>query len=231
MRNFVMLSVLAGAVAVTGAACATNPSEDRARTTKTQPSTSEPKPRQAAQPEIRTSAPTDRAERIAITATDNPTTRAGRGEPSLSDIERPAAWIFIDGQEGRYTERDGHRQLQWVIDRPVSNSPTFQVEVFEPLLGTPRDVKYLIKSAEAEGLDIAYAVSAYDGQFVPGRQYKLLVPGEGFLIRNWHSGDVVREIGPLPPGTYLIAATVSNRETGKETAAVTYFTVADGAEE
>jgi len=166
--------------------------------------------------------------RTEMTREKNPTTLAGRGEPSLDDPERPAAWIYIDGRSGRFTEREGHPQLEWVVERPVSPTPTFRVESYGPLLGTPRDFKYLLKTVEAaDGSEVSYAVSAVDKTFVVGRDYPLLKPGDNFVIRNWTTGDVVREIAPLAPGTYLIAGGVTNVTNGKEAAAITYFTVGE----
>jgi hypothetical protein len=224
MRKAALVMFMAGGVTYLGAACQLGGKAGRDLPSNAQPSASEPNPR--TQPEIRTSAEPADSRRMQMTATDNPTTTGGRGEPSLEDVERPAVWIFVDGQAGKYAEREGHKQLQWVIEKPVGPSPSFRIEAYEPLLGNPRDLKYLIKSVESvDGPDVAYAVSAYDGAFAPGRDYSLLNPGEGFLIRNWQTGDVVREIALLSPGPYLIAATVINRETGKQAAAVTYFTV------
>lgn len=160
---------------------------------------------------------------------NNPTTTAGRGTPSLDDPERPAAWILIDGRLGKFQERDGHKQLQWVVEGPVSGSPRFRVEGYEPLLGRPRDFRFILKTVEADdGGEVAYAVSAAKGTFAVGNEYDLLTPGENFIIRNWTTGDVVREIAPLRPGKYLLAGDVRNEQTGKEAAAVTYFTVREG---
>ncbi len=162
------------------------------------------------------------------TAKSNPTTDAGRGTPSLGDPERPAAWVLVDGKRGTYREQDGHKQLQWVVEDAVTPSPTFRVEGYQPLLGNPRDFRFILKTVESPtGSDIAYAVSASKGTFSPGKEYSLLRPGDNFVIRNWTTGDVVREIAPLPAGTYVLAADVRNERAGKATAAVTYFTVGE----
>lgn len=164
-----------------------------------------------------------------MTASNNPTTLAGRGEPSLDDSERPAAWVFVDDHSGTFTERDGQPQLQWEIEQPVSASPTFRVEAYGPLLGTPRDFKFLLSTVEsADGSDVAYAVSVREGDFVVGREYSLLQPGDNFIIRNWATGDVVRQIAPLSPGRYLLAGGLRNVATKKEAAAITFFTVGEG---
>lgn len=163
-----------------------------------------------------------------ITAADNPTTTAGRGAPDLVDKDRPAAWVYIDGHAGRFKDEGGHPLLQWFIDGSVSAAPTFRVEAYEPLLGTPKDFKAVLRTVgAADGSDIVYGISAYDGMFEVGKDYSLLNPGEGFIVRNGQTGDTVKEISPLAPGTYAIAAGVKNAATGKETLAVTYFTVAD----
>ncbi len=174
------------------------------------------------------SRPTGGQARTEIAPEKNPTSLAGRGEPSLDDPERPAAWIYVDGRPGEFAEREGHPQLEWVVEQPVSPTPTFRVETYGPLLGTPRDFKYLLKTVEAaEGSEVAYAVSAVDKTFVVGRDYPLLKPGDNFVIRNWTTGDIVSQIAPLAPGTYLIAGGVTNSANGKEAAAITYFTVGE----
>lgn len=232
MSRVLALWMLAGGVSLC-VGCSSGGSADADGGTRPQPGRSEVQPQSAppprsTQPEIRTEAPRG-SDRIAVTSADNPTTRAGRGEPSLSDHFSPAAWVLVDGHAGKFTEREGHRQIEWVVDKPVSPKPTFRVEVYAPLLGTPKELKYVLKTVEApEGADLAYAVSTYEGAFVPGKEYSLLNPGEGFVIRNWHSGDVVREIAPLPPGRYVLAARVSQGRENREAAAVTYFTVEEG---
>ena len=164
-----------------------------------------------------------------MTASNNPTTLAGRGEPSLDDAERPAAWVFVDDRSGTFTEHKGHPQLQWEIKQSVSASPTFRVEAYGPLLGTPKDFKFRLKTVEStDGSDVSYAVSARKGDFVVGRKYSLLQPGDNFVIRNWATGDVVRQIAPLAPGRYLLAGGVRNAATRKEAAAITFFTVGEG---
>ena len=152
-----------------------------------------------------------------FTVTSNPTTLAGRGEPSLDDIHRPAAWIFVDGQEGKFIEHDGNPQVQWMIDGPVSTSPIFRVEAFEPLLGAPKDLACTLDTVDsADGSAIAYAIKADEGTFQLGRDYALLQPGD---------------IAPLAQGIYLFAAGVKNAKTKKEGLAITYFTVGEGASE
>jgi hypothetical protein len=169
------------------------------------------------------------ARRASLTAQNNPTTLAGRGEPSLEDTFRPAAWIFIDGREGAFLERDGNPQVQWFIEDPVGSSPTFRVEAYEPVLGVPRDFNCILDTVEsADGSKIEYAFSAEEGTFRVGYEYSLLNPGENFTVRNRTTGDVVAEIPPLAPGTYLLAAGVKNLGTGKEGLAITYFTVGEG---
>lgn len=162
-------------------------------------------------------------------AKTNPTTTDGRGDPSLDDKDRPAAWIFVDGQSGRFVEKAGQKLLQWMIGNPVGSKPTFRVAAFEPLMGSPRDFKCVLKTVEsAEGSYIDYRIAASNGTFEVGRDYPLLRPGNNFTIRNAVSGDVVQEIGPLAPGTYAIAASIRNAESGKEASAVSYFSIVPG---
>ena len=178
------------------------------------------------QPKPAPSAPAPKTKRAYLTAQNNPTSLAGRGEPSLEEADRPAAWIFIDGKAGKFTDREGRRMIQWVIDEPVGESPTFRVEGYEPLLGDAKDFKAVLQSADATGgAEVMYKIAARQGAFTMGTDYPLLNPGDSFVIRNGLTGDVVREIAPLAPGTYAIAAGLKNNQTKKEAAAVTYFTV------
>ena len=114
------------------------------------------------------------------TVENNPTVLSGRGEPSLDDEKRPAAWVLVDGYEGRYIEVDGRSHVEWVIDEPVSATPTFRVEAYEPLLGTPRDFKCILKSRdESEQSPKVYlGIAANDATFEGGKEYSLLSPGE-----------------------------------------------------
>ncbi len=158
----------------------------------------------------------------------NPTERGGRGAPDLEALNRPAAWIYIDGLEGRFTERDGKPWLQWIIDGPVSQSPTFRVEVYEPLIGSPKDFQCVLQTRDSDdGSMILYAIRANPGTFEIGKEYSLLKPGENFVILDKTAGQGVEEIPLLTPGTYGIAAGIKNAETEKEALAVTDFTVGE----
>jgi len=87
--------------------------------------------------------------RLVFTKENNPTSLAKRGEPSLTDQFRPAAWIYLDGKDGSFTDKDGQRHLEWVIEQPVSNAPTFRVEVYEPLLGGADEFSAVIETIAA----------------------------------------------------------------------------------
>lgn len=167
------------------------------------------------------------AKREAFTAENNPTTKAGRGAPDLEKPQNPAAWVYIDGKAGTYKEEEGKPLLQWYIEAPVSTTPKFRVEAFEPLLGSPKDMKAVLRTIETPDSSdaIYYGIAANDGKFELGKEYSLLSPGDDFVIRNLTTGDVVKEILPLPAGKYAFAAGVKNTTTAKETLAVTYFTV------
>lgn len=170
------------------------------------------------------------AARTPHTALNNPTTRGGRGSPDLEDKDRPAAWVFIDDHEGEYRSENGVALMQWFIDGPVRKTPTFRVEVFEPLLGAPRDFQCVLQTDKSEdGSRVIYTIKAAEGGFEIGRTYDLLNPGEGFTIVNPMNGEQLKSIPPLTPGRYGIAAGIRNAETGKEGLAVTYFVVGDGA--
>ncbi len=246
MRNLLSIVMVTGVGLALAAGCRSDgngaagagASEPRSSTPRTSaPASSEPRQQPArppaAQPskpyETLTTKPAKAPARAKLTSTNNPTTLAGRGAPSLDAADRPAAWVYVDGKAGTFVDHEGQPQLQGVIDQPIGRSPTIRVEAYDPLLGTPRDLKYLLRTVEsADGNMISYAVSSYDGTFEVGREYSLLNPGENFVVRNWHSGDEVRQIAPLSPGTYMIAATVANRDSNKSAAAVTYFTVGHG---
>ena len=171
-------------------------------------------------------APAQPAKRVAPTAENNPTTLAGRGDPSLDDQFRPAAWVYIDGKAGRFVEKDGSPQIQWVIEEPVSTTPTFRAEAFPPLLGNPTGFRCIIQTLEG-GPAAVYSYRADDGSFEVGKDYSLLNPGGNFSIRNHMTGDDVNEIPPLAPGKYLLAAGLRNEETGNDALAITHFTVAE----
>ena len=161
----------------------------------------------------------------------NPTTRAGRGVPDLSAADRPAAWIYVDGEEGRFTEKDGHPWIQWIVDAPVSRAPTFRVEVYEPLLGSAKDFQCALQTHEApDGSTVYYLIKAKPGTFEVGKEYSLLKPGDNFVIRDAMTKQIVNEIASLTPGTYGIVGGVKNSDTGREGLAITYFTVGEPEE-
>ncbi len=160
------------------------------------------------------------------TASNNPTTLAGRGAPDLEDDKRPAAWVFIDGIGGHFIDVEGRPQVQWVIDGKVCSTPTFQVEVYEDLLGKATDFKCVLKSLDTDDGpgETYFGIAAKEGRFSAGKEYSLVAPGEDFVVRDATHTEI-NEIGPLAPGEYMLAAGVKNGETGKEALAITYFTV------
>jgi len=166
--------------------------------------------------------------RVIFTAQHNPTTDAGRGEPTIDDQFRPAAWVLVDGRSGTFVERDGREQLEWMIEGTVSSTPTFRVEVLESIAGRPKDFSCLLRTvSSSDGSDIYYGIEAKEGTFEIGKDYSLLNPGDGFVIRNGLTRDVVAEIAPLAPGEYLIASAVGKANSGTRALAVSHFTVAD----
>ncbi len=166
--------------------------------------------------------------RHAMNAGDNPTTRSGRGEPSLDDVFRLPAWVIIDEKGGRFIEKDDHPDVHWQIEGPVSATPSFRVEAYKPLLGDPRDFACTLYSeSEIDGSKVAYAMEAKTGSFKTGQRYSLLRPGDDFILRNLTTGDVVTQIPSLLPGTYVIAAGVKNLQTGAEGLAISRFAVAE----
>ncbi|MBU0718367.1 MAG: hypothetical protein KJ749_08980 [Planctomycetes bacterium] len=172
--------------------------------------------------------PKSKTRQIEYTAENNPTAKAGRGDPTLDKITQPAAWILIDGYEGRYTEVNGNPQVQWIIDEPVSATPTFRVEGFEPLLGKPTDFSCLLKTIEPpDGVPgIQFGIAANEGTFEAGRDYSLTAPGDDFVIRD-PTGATLTDIGPLDPGRYLVAGGLKQTGTDTRVVAITYFTVGE----
>lgn len=215
-RLFVFSMIVFGLTAV-GIGCSSPPSQSH-------------EPRVLADPPRSSAAPSPAAKPNAarFTRANNPTTLAGRGEPNLEDKARPAAWVYVDGQAGKFTERDGEPLIQWFVEGLVCATPTFRVVGYEPLLGNPTDFKCVLQAVEAsDGSTVVYGIAANEGTFIPGREYPLLNPGDNFVIRNGLTGDIVKEIAPLAPGTYAIVAGLENRSTGKRALAVTYFTVGE----
>lgn len=154
---------------------------------------------------------------------------AGRGKPSLTDPQRPAAWIYIDGKAGEYTEVDGQPTLEWVIDEPVSATPTFRVDVYQPLLRKAGGFDGMLTRLEPkEEKRVDYLIAAGEGAFSPGTEYSLIDPGEGFVVRSFGDRKIIEKIDPLTPGTYMLVGTVRNAKSGKQALAVTRFTVAAG---
>lgn len=165
--------------------------------------------------------------RVAYTAQNNPTKRDRQKDPdpTLQDEFRPAAWVLIDGMEGTFTEVDGNPQLQWIVEDTVSSSPTFRVEAFEPIMGSPTVFRCALRTIEAvDGSNITYGIASQEGEFQVGRDYSLVSPGNGFVIRT-ATGDIVDGISPLAAGRYFLVASVNNPESDKTALAVTAFTV------
>lgn len=166
-----------------------------------------------------------------FTAENNPTTLAGRGEPSLEDHRRPAAWVYIDEKPGAYREENGNQLLQWFTVSPVSSTPTIRVEYFKPLIENATEFAFALEPVPKNGAGPtgakSYDVSAKNGTFKFGKVYSLCAPGEDFIIHERRNPENLTEIPPLPPGTYLIAASI---KTGPNAAGgalgVTFFTVA-----
>lgn len=216
MRKLTVFSIIVVGLSNVGVGCNSPPSQGR-----------EPRVAAAESPKP-APAPSAKPKTAKFTAANNPTTLAGRGEPNLAENARPAAWIYIDGKAGKFTDRNGEPLTQWVVDGPVNSSPTFRVEGYEPLLGTPKDFKCVLQAIDSsEGATVVYGIAANEGTFTPGRDYSLLNPGENFVIRNGHTGDIVKEIAPLAPGTYAIVGGLENRSTGKRALAVSYFTIGE----
>ncbi len=172
-----------------------------------------------------------KAERASVqktvwTAENNPTTRGGRGEPSLDDKDRPAAWAFIDGREGKYQEENGKKLMQWVIETPISNTPSFRVDVYEPLLGEPTNFQAVIQSEKLDDGSMAvYTIRAEEGSFKVGQDYSLLAPGPNFTLTDKMTNQTLESIPPLKPGRYGFVAGIKNLQMNQEGLAITYFIV------
>lgn len=213
MRKPSVFSMIMFGLTAVGIGCSSPPSQGR----EPRATAESPKPTPTTQPKA-----------AKFTKANNPTTLAGRGEPNLDERFRPAAWVYVDGKAGKFTERDGEPLTQWVIEGSVSAMPTFRVEGYEPLLGNPTDFKCVLSAVDvSDGSTVVYGIAANEGTFTPGREYPLLNPGDDFVISNRLTGDVVKEIAPLAPGTYAIVGGLENRSTGKRALAVSYFIVGE----
>lgn len=164
--------------------------------------------------------------KAAASPEDNPTTKGGRGEPDLHDPRRPAAWIHIDDKEGRFVNRAGFPQVQWMIEGGVSRKPTFRVEVYKPLLGEVSEFRGVLHTHESpDNTLVAYLITAEPGKFKPGQTYSLISPGEGFTIRDLQAEKEVDIIPLLSPATYSFTVAVGNTGSSKEALAISNFNV------
>lgn len=169
---------------------------------------------------------------MVFTADNNPTTLAGRGEPSLEDHQRPAAWIYIDGRAGEYREENGRKLLQWYTPGTVSPTPTFRLEAYAPLIADPESVLLALEPVIRDGSRVgtAYDIAPKPGTFQLGKTYSLCRPGPGFTVRARRSPTTIDAIPPLVPGTYMLAASIRKQPGDASGAlAVTFFTVGDDA--
>lgn len=197
-------------------------------------STSSTKPAATNQPQASKPVAHNPAPRVKFTSENNPTSKSGRGLPDLNSTDRPAAWAFVDGIEGEYRMENGRPLLQWFIDGPVSATPIFRIEVYEPLIGDPKDFQCALQS-NSEGNPMIYAMKAEPGTFNVGQDYNMLRPGDNFTILNKTTNEVVKEIPPLAPGKYGFVASIRRSEkdaggeitSAVEALAVTYFTVGE----
>ncbi len=162
-------------------------------------------------------------------ATTNSSSKLGRGKHSLDNLAKPAAWIQIDGHAGEYrNDADGQPLIPWYITASASPTPTFRVDVHKPLLGDAVDFQCIIQSQDMsdKATAIAYGIKANEGTFELGTDYNLLAPGENFELRKAATANIITEADPLAAGDYVIAATLTNRETGQSAVAISHFTVA-----
>ncbi|MCO6438238.1 MAG: hypothetical protein J5J06_14180 [Phycisphaerae bacterium] len=167
---------------------------------------------------------------IRYTMVDNPTTRAGRGEPSTDDERRPAAWILVDGKEGEFRtdEQTGIPQIQWFIEKPVSSTPTFRLVVIPELLGENVNANFALQGDNLpSGESVFYGLAGVAGTFQPGTVYSLADPGPAFIVTKQPQKTEVESIGALPPGDYVLAASVEGDAVDKKVLAATRFTVAE----
>lgn len=168
---------------------------------------------------------------IRYTLADNPTSRSGRGEPSTDDERRPAAWILVDNKEGafRTDEKTQVPQLEMYIEDPVSARPTLRLEVLPELLGKSVGANFWLESVNlATGESVRYALAGQPGIFRMGQTYALSNPGEALVVRKFpaDAGEaaIVSGIDELPPGNYLLAASVKG-DKQIEVLAASRFTV------
>lgn len=175
-----------------------------------------------------TTKPAEQPTQLRYTILDNPTTRAGRGRPSVSEIKSPCVWFLVDGKEGEYKD-DG---FIWVLLEPVRAAPTFSIEVVPGLAGNIVDVEFYIMEQlgpgdrrNAEELK-QYAFRARaEGLVKPGQPYDLCCCSEQFLIKDMATQRELESIPALSPGEYTAACQVRWDSSREPTFVVTRFRV------
>ncbi len=160
------------------------------------------------------------------TEKNNPTTKAGRGMPVLDDPHKAAAWILVDGREGVYRSDNETPLAQWFIEKPVSSTPTFRVEVLKKLLGKNVSAKFALQTIETkDGSHLYVGLSGNDGVFVVGEDISLTSPGNAITIRQAETASVLEKLEPLAPGKYALVGTIKSLDNDNEVIAATYFSV------
>jgi len=177
------------------------------------------------------------------TLKNNPTTQAGRGEPSLLDPKRPCVWISLDEKDVRM----GKDRMQCELDEPVGSTPTFMIRSIPQVLGDVVKVRLALLRLEP-GENARFMNVDDEFQFVieakrdraleAGVAYPLCTSAELLTYSNVMSthgaagpSDAPARTGlePLPPGTYELLAEIVGSRSREKTLAITRFEVKGGA--
>ena len=161
----------------------------------------------------------------------NPTTAAGRGSPSLDDVQRPCAWFVVDDKKGRFKQGE----FRWFIEEPVSATPSLSIWVVEELIGDLVEVRIVIRrlktrkpgSPPQADQQWQYKLEARaDGICSAGQTYPLCRSGDVFHMLDTRTRQTVEEIPPLPPGDYMMLGDITGTKAHERSVLITQFTVA-----
>lgn len=161
----------------------------------------------------------------------NPTTAAGRGEPSLDDVQRPCAWLTLDGKAGHF--KTG--MMQWTLDEPVGSCPTVSVWVVEELVGEIVDVRLVLRKLSTPGESgtpqadplFQYLLRSRAHTCKAGQEYPLCSSADVFVMNNTATNEQMTDLPPLKPGQYALVGDLIGSKTAERTVMVTYFSVGD----
>lgn len=165
----------------------------------------------------------------------NPTTAAGRGQPSLLDPMRPCVFMSLDGREGALPSG----KMQWVLDGPVNSTPRLVIRTVPEVLGDVVRVRLmlirLVEDSKAHGFRAdskwLYMIeSKSDGAVEAAAEIWLCAsPVLAYTDKGAGVGAspsaVIERLPPLPAGVYELVGEIVGSMSEERTLAVTQFTV------